>query len=154
MPMKHKAVIERIKRQLREEIEEIKKDAATAAYVIANEVLNTAVMDTPKDTGTLVNGYYVNVEENADGAHATVGNTARYAFWVHEMPGTLKGQPREHFGKTNNLSDFGPKQVVEFGGGTGKGCYWDPDADPKFLERALNDHKAEYMDIAMKYLKR
>lgn len=146
MPMKHKAVIEKIKRQLRQEIEEIKKDAATAAYVIANEVLNTAAMDTPKDTGTLVNGYYVNVEENPDGAHATVGNTARYAFWVHEMPGTLKGQPREDFGKT--------REGVAFGGGTGKGNYWDPDADPKFLERALNDHKSEYMDIAMKYLKR
>lgn len=146
MPMKHKAVIEKIKRQLRQEIEEIKKDAATAAYVIANEVLNTAAMDTPKDTGTLVNGYYVNVEENPDGAHATVGNTARYAFWVHEMPGTLKGLPREHFGKTS--------EGIAFGGGTGRGEYWDPDAYPKFLERALEEHHSEFMDIARKYLKR
>ncbi|HAV8182439.1 HK97 gp10 family phage protein [Escherichia coli] len=146
MPMKHKAVIERIKRQLREEIKEINRDAATAAYEIANEVLNTAVMDTPKDTGTLANGYYITIDENADGAHATVGNTARYAFWVHEMPGTLKGQPREHFGKT--------REGVAFGGGTGKGNYWDPDAYPKFLERALEEHHSEYMDIARKYLKR
>lgn len=144
--MKHKAVIEKIKRQLREQIKEISKDAATAAYEIAITAEAYAVSDTPRDTGALINGYYVNVEENPDGAHATVGNTARYAFWVHEMPGTLKGQPREHFGKT--------REGVAFGGGTGKGCYWDPDADPKFLERALNDHKAEYMDIAMKYLKR
>ncbi|HGU2783259.1 TPA: HK97 gp10 family phage protein [Escherichia coli O103:H2] len=146
MPMRHKAVIEQIKRQLREEIREINRDAATAAYVIANEVMNTAAMDTPRDTGTLINGYYINVEDNPDGAHATVGNTARYAYWVHEMPGTLKGQPREHFCKT--------REGIAFGGGTGRGNYWDPDADPKFLERALNDHKAEYMDIAMKYLKR
>ncbi|EGJ9164661.1 HK97 gp10 family phage protein [Escherichia coli] len=146
MPMKHKAVIEKIKRQLREEIKEINRDAATAAYEIANEVLNTAVMDTPKDTGTLANGYYITIDENADGAHATVGNTARYAFWVHEMPGTLKGQPREHFGKT--------REGVAFGGGTGKGKYWDPDAYPKFLERALEEHHSEYMDIARKYLKR
>lgn len=144
--MKHKAVIEKIKRQLREQIKEISKDAATAAYEIAITAEAYAVSDTPRDTGALINGYYVNVEENPDGAHATVGNTARYAYWVHEMPGTLKGQPREHFGKT--------REGVAFGGGTGKGCYWDPDADPKFLERALNDHKAEYMDIAMKYLKR
>lgn len=144
--MRHKAVIEQIKRQLREQIKEIGRDAATAAYVIANEVMNTAAMDTPQDTGTLINGYYINVEDNPDGAHATVGNTARYAYWVHEMPGTLKGQPREHFGKT--------REGIAFGGGTGRGNYWDPDADPKFLERALNDHKAEYMDIAMKYLKR
>ncbi|MDN0618258.1 HK97 gp10 family phage protein [Escherichia coli] len=146
MPMKHKAVIEKIKRQLREEIKEISKDAATAAYEIAITAEAYAVSDTPRDTGALINGYYVNVEENPDGAHATVGNTERYAYWVHEMPGTLKGQPREHFGKT--------REGIAFGGGTGRGNYWDPDADPKFLERALNDHKAEYMDIAMKYLKR
>lgn len=144
--MKHKAVIEKIKRQLREEIKEISKDAATAAYEIAITAEAYAVSDTPRDTGALINGYYVNVEENPDGAHATVGNTERYAYWVHEMPGTLKGQPREHFGKT--------REGIAFGGGTGRGNYWDPDADPKFLERALNDHKAEYMDIAMKYLKR
>lgn len=146
MPMKHKAVIEKIKRQLREEIKQISKDAATAAYEIAITAEAYAVMDTPRDTGALINGYYVNVEENPDGAHATVGNTERYAYWVHEMPGTLKGQPREHFGKTS--------EGIAFGGGTGRGEYWDPDADPKFLERALNDHKAEYMDIARKYLER
>ncbi|HCQ4453799.1 TPA: HK97 gp10 family phage protein [Escherichia coli] len=146
MPMKHKAVIEKIKRQLREEIKQISKDAATAAYEIAITAEAYAVSDTPRDTGALINGYYVNVEENQDGAHATVGNTERYAYWVHEMPGTLKGQPREHFGKTS--------EGIAFGGGTGRGEYWDPDADPKFLERALNDHKAEYMDIARKYLER
>ncbi|WP_097414560.1 HK97 gp10 family phage protein [Escherichia coli] len=146
MPMKHKALIEKIKRQLREQIKEISKDAATAAYEIAITAEAYAVMDTPRDTGALINGYYVNVEENPDGAHATVGNTERYAYWVHEMPGTLKGQPREHFGKTS--------EGIAFGGGTGRGEYWDPDADPKFLERALNDHKAEYMDIARKYLER
>ncbi|ENU1175837.1 HK97 gp10 family phage protein [Escherichia coli] len=146
MPMKHKAVIEKIKRQLREEIKQISKDAATAAYEIAITAEAYAVSDTPRDTGALINGYYVNVEENPDGAHATVGNTERYAYWVHEMPGTLKGQPREHFGKTS--------EGIAFGGGTGRGEYWDPDADPKFLERALNDHKAEYMDIARKYLER
>lgn len=146
MPMKHKAVIEKIKRQLREEIKEISKDAATAAYEIAITAEAYAVSDTPRDTGALVNGYYVNVEENQDGAHATVGNTERYAYWVHEMPGTLKGQPREHFGKT--------REGVAFGGGTEKGCYWDPDARPKFLELALDEHYDEFMDIARKYLKR
>lgn len=146
MPMKHKAVIESIKRRLREEIQEINKDAAAAAYEIATTVEAYAAMDTPRDTGALINGYYVNVEENPDGAHATVGNTERYAYWVHEMPGTLKGQPREHFGKT--------REGVAFGGGTGKGRYWDPDARPKFLELSLEEHRSEYMDIARKYLER
>lgn len=147
MSMRHKAVIEQIKRQLREEIREINRDAATAAYEIAITAEAYAVSDTPRDTGTLIGGYYdPQVSQDDEGVHCTVGNTVRYAYWVHEMPGTLKGQPREHFGKT--------REGVAFGGGTGKGKYWDPDADPKFLERALNDHKAEYMDIAMKYLKR
>ncbi|MWM86263.1 HK97 gp10 family phage protein [Escherichia coli] len=146
MPMKHKAVIEKIKRRLREEIKEINRDAAAAAHEIANLAEAYAIMDTPKDEGRLVGSYYITVEENADGAHATLGNTARYAFWVHEMPGTLKGLPREHFGKTS--------EGIAFGGGTGRGEYWDPDAYPKFLERALEEHHSEYMDIARKYLKR
>ncbi|EMA4254572.1 HK97 gp10 family phage protein [Escherichia coli] len=147
MPMKHKAVIERIKRRLREEIQDINKDAAAAAHEIAITAEAYAVLDTPKDTGTLANSYTISVEENPEGgAHATLGNTAEYAFWVHEMPGTLKGQPREHFGKT--------REGVAFGGGTEKGCYWDPDARPKFLELALEEHYSEYMDIARKYLKR
>lgn len=147
MPMKHKAVIEQIKKRLREEIQDINRDAAAAAYEIAINVEGHAVLDTPKDTGTLANSYTINVEENPEGgAHAILGNTARYAYWVHEMPGTLKGQPREHFGKT--------REGVAFGGGTEKGCYWDPDARPKFLELALEEHYSEYMDIARKYLKR
>ncbi|ELE6819213.1 HK97 gp10 family phage protein [Escherichia coli] len=147
MPMRHKAVIEQIKRQLREEIREINRDAATAAYAIGTEVIANAAAKTPRDTGALIGGYYdPQVSQDNEGAHCTIGNQMRYAFWVHEMPGTLKGQPREHFGKTS--------EGIAFGGGTGRGNYWDPDADPKFLERALNDHKAEYMDIAMRYLKR
>lgn len=147
MPMKHKAVIERIKRRLREEIQDINRDAAAAAYEIANTAQAYAVLDTPQDTGTLANDYVISVEENPEGgAHAVLGNMAEYAYWVHEMPGTLKGQPREHFGKT--------REGVQFGGGTGKGRYWDPDARPKFLELALEEHHAEYMDIARKYLER
>lgn len=146
MPMKHKAVIEKVKRQLQESIKEISRDAAKAAYEIAITAESYAKLDTPRDTGALVNSYYITIDENYDGAHATLGNTARYAFWVHEMPGTLKGQPREHFGKTS--------KGVEFGGGSGRGDYWDPDAYPKFLERALEEHHSEYMDIARKYLKR
>ena len=88
MPMKHKAVIEKIKRQLREEIEDINRDAATAVYAIGMEVIANAAAKTPRDTGTLIGGYYdPQVSQDDEGAHCTVGNTVRYAFWVHEMPG-------------------------------------------------------------------
>ena len=148
MPMKHKAVIEKIKRQLREEIEDINRDAATAVYAIGMEVIANAAAKTPRDTGTPIGGYYdPQVSQDDEGAHCTVGNTVRYAFWVHEMPGTLKGQPREHFGKT--------REGIAFGGGTGRGEYWEPDGEPEFLKKALGEeYHSEYMDIAKRYLKR
>ncbi|EES8118160.1 HK97 gp10 family phage protein [Escherichia coli] len=154
MSLKHKAIIERLKRRLREEINEINRDASAAAYAIGVSVEGYAKLLTPADTGALVNGYYVEVSHDSEGAHCEVGNMLRYAKWVHDMPGTLKGQPRADFGKTNNLSDFGPKQVVSFGGGTGEGCYWDPNAEPEFLRKALEDNRAEYMEIAKRYLQR
>ena len=90
---------------------------------------------TPIDTGNLINSGYRNVRPLPDGYEGTVGYTAKYAEWVHEMPGTLKGQPREDFGRTSRYSDFGPVIPVAFGGGTGIGNYWDPNAEPKFLEK-------------------
>ncbi len=63
-----------------------------------------------------------------------VGYKAKYALNVHEMTKmTLKGKPRADFGKT--------KAGVSFGGGTGKGKYWDPQgkAQAKFLEAPARD---------------
>ena len=146
MSLKHKAIIERLKRRLREEINEINRDASAAAYAIGVSVEGYAKLLTPADTGALVNGYYVEVSHDSEGAHCEVGNMLRYAKWVHDMPGTLKGQPRENFGRTSD--------GVEFGGGTGEGCYWDPNAEPEFLRKALEDNRAEYMEIAKRYLQR
>lgn len=47
-----------------------------------------------------------------------------YAIFVHEASGKLKGQPR-----TGNHPDGTPK----------KGNYWDPNGEPKFLEKTARE---------------
>lgn len=90
---------------------------------------------TPIDTSNLINSGFVRPERGPYSYKATVGYTAKYAGWVHEMPGTLKGKPRADFGRTSRYSEFGPVIPVNFGGGTKVGNYWDPNAEPKFLEK-------------------
>lgn len=88
-----------------------------------------ATLWTPADTGNLRNSQYRIVEQYTGGIRGRVGYTARYAAAVHEASGKLRGQPRAHFGKT--------RAGVAFGGGTGKGNYWDPDGRPGFLREAF-----------------
>lgn len=97
---------------------------------------NTAPM-VPIDTSALINSMYRYVRQDGNGWRGDVGFGARYAEWVHDMPGTLKGQPREDFGVTSNRSEFGPQRPTAFGGGTGQGNYWDPNAEPRFLEKGI-----------------
>ncbi len=86
---------------------------------------------TPVDTSLLVNSAYTRSWRTTGGWEGAVGYGAEYAGWVHNMPGRLKGQQRAEFGKT--------RAGVGFGGGTGKGTYWSPDAEPKFLEKAVKN---------------
>lgn len=89
-------------------------------------------MLTPVDTSNLINSRYAPQIQRSDGkVSGTVGYTAEYAAAVHNMSGKLKGQPREAFGKAG------------FGGGTGNGTYWSPDAEPKFLEKGFEMVKPE-----------
>ena len=72
---------------------------------------------------------------------ATIGYTAKYAAAVHESPMTLKGQPRADFGKT--------RAGVSFGGGSGKGTYWD-NGENKFLEKAVKNNIPQTLKIIQK----
>lgn len=117
-------------------IEETRTEAAI--YAILSEGGAIAQTMVPVDTSTLINSQYApQIEKTTVGMTGYIGYTAKYAGWVHEMPGTLKGLPREHFGKTGNQSEFGPRQVVDFGGGTLTGRYWDPDAEPQWLTKGF-----------------
>jgi|SRR5690606_808377 len=112
------------------------------------------LMLTPIDTGNLANSAFIDTQSNKSGARGRFGFTAAYAAAVHEMPGTLKGKPRETFGHTSNHSDVGPQQPRAFGGGTGVGSYWDPDAEPQFVKKGFEDNVGGFDGIVMRNMKR
>lgn len=88
-----------------------------------------ASLITPVDTSTLINSSFRELKSAPNGVKAKVGYTARYAAAVNAMSGKLKGEPRQHFGQT--------RAGVGFGGGTGVGNYWDPNAEPDFLRKGF-----------------
>lgn len=85
---------------------------------------------TPIDTSNLINSQYREIKLSGRKIIGTIGYTASYAAAVHEMSGKLKGKPRAMFGNAG------------FGGGTGVGNYWDPDAEPGFLRKAFENADA------------
>lgn len=98
------------------------ENCITTVLIIGGDYADTL---TPVDLGTLVNSRFRRVEKTSSGWKGLYGYTASYAAAVHEMPGTLRGQPRAHFGVTSNRSEFGPKMSQAFGGGSETGNYWD-----------------------------
>jgi hypothetical protein len=130
------AGIQRLKGNIRASFKGIAEDKTyQGLYAILQQGSALSATLTPIDSSTLVNSLYSPVIKGTSGH---VGYTAKYAQWVHEMPGKLRGQPRAHFGRTGNRSAAGPQQMTPFGGGTGKGNYWDPKAVPQFLTVAFD----------------
>ena len=129
MPIKG---VERVRERLKQELKEITdKKTHEVLWRVGMLAGGFAANMTPVDTGFLINSQFQYIGNTAEGMQLRLGYTARYAEWVHNMPGKLKGQPREHFGKT--------REGAGFGGGTGKGNYWDPNAEPEFLRKAFED---------------
>lgn len=100
--------------------------ALTEALIIGGGRADTM---TPIDTGNLLNSRFREVKRSVNGWSGRYGYTAKYAAAVHAMTGKLKGQPRADFGKTSG--------GTAFGGGTGVGNYWDPNAEPQWLEKGF-----------------
>lgn len=131
-----------VRRNLKRTLEQVIPERAAAAMHVAGSIIaNHATLLTPIDSGNLARSQYQTVVESDGVVAAKIGYTAKYAKSVHNASGKLKGQPRAHFGKT--------REGVEFGGGTLTGEYWDPDAEPKFLQKAGDDHLDE-IDAAIK----
>ncbi len=123
--------IERIIKNTRRVTSKISSDdTERAVYAILSHGAAVAATLTPVDTSTLINSQYApQIRQSQGKTTGHVGYTAEYAYWVHEMPGKLKGLPRADFGQT--------REGVGFGGGTGGGYYWGPNAEPKFLEKGM-----------------
>lgn len=88
---------------------------------------NTAPM-VPIDTSFLINSEYRKVTDRFGGFEGELGYGANYAPYVHEAPGTLKGEPRAN----------------------GNGDYWDPDGEPQFLAKGVDAFIAEDMDAILR----
>lgn len=127
--------IKRVKMRLAQKVQEIDGARTNAAvYAILSQGAAVAATMTPVDTSTLINSQTAPQLSHKTGkTTGTVGYTAKYAAAVHEAPGKLKGQPRADFGRT--------RAGVAFGGGTGKGNYWDPAGEPGFLREGFEEIK-------------
>lgn len=102
---------------------------------------------TPVDTGNLLRSQGRKVWPTADGMAGAVYYGFKYAGYIHDLPGKLKGLPRGHFGKT--------RAGVEFGGGSLNGRYWDGPggdntAEPKFLVKGMEKMQEEAPAILKK----
>jgi hypothetical protein len=142
-------------RRVRRNIKKAAKDIAgrrteNAVYAVLSQGRAMADTMTPVDTSNLINsGYAPQIKRKRSNVTGRVGYTASYAAAVHAAPGTLKGQPRADFGRTSNHSDAGPMRPVAFGGGTGVGDYWDPNAEPGFLTKGFEQIKPRMLEILL-----
>ncbi|ORJ47848.1 hypothetical protein B2M27_23785 [Kluyvera intermedia] len=142
--------IQQAQESLRRIIDDIQGRKVVRAIQSALVIVGAqAAIYTPVDTSTLLNSQFREIMVNGTRVTGRVGYSANYAAYVHAMPGKLKGQPRAHFGKTSNRSEFGPQKPKEFGGGTGTGNYWDPHGEPQFLTKAGNETR-DQIDAVMR----
>lgn len=101
----------------------IPSDAEKAMHVATSIIGGYATLMTPVDTSNLINSQYRIVKNTGTKIIAAIGYTAKYAAAVHAKPGTLRGAgvPRA----------------------SGRGNYWDPSGEPKFLSKAGDENLAE-----------
>ncbi len=127
--------IERVKANFRLKVKDIDgRRTDKAIYAVLSQGAAISDTMTPVDTSTLINSRYApQISQQSGKTVGQVGYTASYAGAVHDASGKLKGQPRADFGKT--------RAGVAFGGGTGVGNYWDPNAEPQFLTKGFEEIK-------------
>lgn len=109
----------------------IPSQAEKALHVATAIVGGYASMMTPIDTSTLINSQYRRVQVEYGKVVAAIGYTAKYAAYVHEAKGKMKGIPRQ----------------------SGRGNYWSPDAEPRFLSKAGDDNLQEIDSAVLEAMK-
>lgn len=139
--MRNVSGLNEVIKRLNAEIKKIKNGSEQGLVKAGLLVRRESQLKTPVDTGNLKASAYTDPQRTSRGMIVEIGYTSEYAPWVHEMPGKLKGQPRASFGATS--------AGKEFGGGTGKGFYWDPQgkAEPYFLKKALVESEPKILGL-------
>lgn len=134
--------ISQAKKHLNDVINDVTGRKAVRAIQSAMILIGArAAYYTPVDTSTLLNSQFREIVANGVLITGRIGYSANYAAYVHEMSGKLKGLPRADFGKT--------RAGESFGGGTGKGNYWDPHAEPRFLTKGAEEER-DTIDAVMR----
>lgn len=108
--------VEKVKANLKKTFKDIDGTRTHAAvHALLSEIKAESDTKTPIDTSFLVNSSYLpKIFKHSDSTRGYVGYMAEYAKWVHDKPGTLKGELRP----------------------MNKGTYWAPDGEPQFLLKA------------------
>lgn len=109
-------------RKLRQQISNQRLPNAITELTLSIET--EAINRAPVAVGTLVNSAFIDTQKNSIGGWTGfVGFAVKYAFYVHEMPGTLVGKGYARHPKT-------------------LGYVWDgvggDQAEPRFLEKAAD----------------
>lgn len=120
MPVKG---IDRVRGGFKLRVEKITGDMTErAVFNVLQAGAGYAATMTPVDTSNLINSQTAPQIEQVNGrTTGSIGYTAAYAKFVHDASGKLKGKPR----------------------GNGNGEYWDPDGEPRFLEKGFEQAKAD-----------
>lgn len=107
----------------------VKKNTQAGMLAAGLKVQRLSQQRVPVDTGNLRASAYTQRSPDVQLA-VEVGYTAAYALFVHENVGqVLAGQPRA----------------------SGRGVYWGPHGQPKFLESALLDLKDDIVHMIAEY---
>lgn len=128
--------IERVRANYRRTVQRIAQPVSEGAvYAVLSQGRAMADTMTPIDTSNLINsGYAPQITVARGKVTGTVGYTASYAFAVHEAPGLYVGQ-----GKLRDPSN------------PSRGDYWDPNAQPRFLDEGFEQIKSSIPAILRAY---
>ena len=114
--------LEEVRRNMRRTLHNVVPAKAEKAVTIAASIIGGyATLMTPVHFGTLRNSQYRQITTENGKVVAAIGYTVKYAAAVHAMKGKLQGKPRPD----------------------GRGNYWGPSGEPKFLTKAGDNHTQE-----------
>ena len=116
--------------------DEVKKLGRLSERFVTKAMISISAQTVPMipiDTGFLVNSEFRKVRQVSDGFEGEIGYGAEYAAAVHDSDGYAKGKgiPRD------------PEDPS-------RGDYWDPDAEPRFLEKGLEAFIEDELDALIR----